>query len=56
MNAEPTIQERINREIASRKQRDLLEPRRLGKAEHQVHVLHRLTGRALHQIVERRDR
>ena len=37
------------------KQRDLLEAHGLGIAEHQVHVLHRLPGRALHQVVERRD-
>src|SRR3954470_14561616 len=40
---------------ASRKQRDLLQPRCFGKAEHQVHVLHGLARRALDQVVERRD-
>jgi hypothetical protein len=38
----------------SRKQRDLLKPHRFRKSEQQVHVLHSLTGRAFHQIVERR--
>src|SRR4051794_14427548 len=42
------------RRLASWKQRDLLQPRGFRKSEHQVHVLDRLTGRALYQIVERR--
>src|SRR4051812_34846609 len=32
---------------------DRAEPRRLGEAEHEVGALHRLTGCALHEIVER---
>ena len=39
----------------SREQRDLFEPHRLRKAEHQVHVLHRLARRAFGEVVERRD-
>src|SRR5262249_31823208 len=38
----------------SRKQRHLLEPQGLGKAEHEVHVLNRLAGGALGKVVERR--
>src|SRR5262245_2018051 len=41
-------------DCSSRKQRHLLEPQRLGKAEHEVHVLHGLPGSALGKIVERR--
>jgi len=36
-----------------RKYRELLEPRCLVEAEHQIEVLQRLSGRALHQIVDR---
>src|SRR5262249_13968303 len=39
---------------ASREQRHLLEPQRLGKAEHEIHVLHGLPRGALAEIVERR--
>src|SRR5689334_3616083 len=38
----------------SRKQRHLLEARGLRKTKHEIHVLHRLAGRALDEIVERR--
>src|SRR6266852_4941310 len=38
----------------SRKQRDLLKPHGLREAEHEVHVLDRLPGRALDQVVEGR--
>ena len=37
-----------------REQRDLLQPHRLRKSQHQVHVLHRLAGGALDQVVEHR--
>ena len=36
-------------------QRDLIEPKDLGKAQHQVHCLHRLAGGPLGQVVERRN-
>src|SRR4029077_6907519 len=45
----------LERRIGSRKHRLLLEAGRLGPAGHQVHVLHRLAGGALHQIVDDRD-
>jgi hypothetical protein len=38
-----------------RKQRNLFEACCFGQAEHDVHILHRLAGRALRQIVERRN-
>src|SRR5262249_41923502 len=36
----------------SRKQRDLLKPHDFREAEHEVHVLHRLPGGTLDQVVE----
>src|ERR1700728_3357516 len=38
-----------------RKHRLLRQARGLGQAQHDVHVLHRLAGGTLHQIVDRRD-
>src|SRR5262245_41216929 len=40
--------------LPSRKQRDLINAHRLGETQHYIHVLHRLAGGALGEIVERR--
>src|SRR2546423_8553473 len=50
-NGKPSSDSRLKH--PSRKQRHLFEPHGLREAEHQVHVLHRLAGGALHQVVER---
>src|SRR5262249_34229639 len=42
-------------DLKLRKQWELLEPQRFVEAVHQVEVLQRLAGRALHQIVDGRD-